>query len=146
MQIHPARSLRSPSGVAVLIDSDLVPLVLRLWALGLRTKASCQDFGESLGGSEPGLPPSDQRWVAFSAGRVWLKMRPDHAERLIGILGTDRELRPALCEWGRDDSWICVRPVTPDLRGGPPRTGDTHLFFPREHLRRVVEILDRHQR
>lgn len=125
------------------MDRDLVPLILRLWDLGLSTKASCQDFGESLKNSGPGLPPGDPRWGDFYAGRVWLKLAPAPAEHLVTVLGADRELSIAMNEWGRADSWLCVRPVVPDVYGGPARTKDTHLFFPRGHLDHMVDVLGR---
>lgn len=137
---HPTQLLHTPGGTPVPIDRDLVPLIRRLWERGIRTKASCQDYGESLTDSGPGMPSSDPRWADFHTGRVWLKMRPDHAERLITLLGANRELSFAMRQWGTADSWLCVRPVTPDLSGGPARTGDVHVFFPQKHLDRVVEV------
>ena len=143
LQTHETQLLRTSSGVHVPIDRDLVPLILRLWSLGLNTRASCQNFGESLEDSGPGIPPGDPRWSAFYADRVWLKLSPAPAEHLITLLGADKELSIAMNEWGRAASWLCMRPVVPDVYGGPARTRDTHLFFPRKHLDHVVEVLGR---
>ncbi|QUX26886.1 MULTISPECIES: hypothetical protein [Nocardiopsis] len=143
LKTHEIQLLEAPSGVRVPIDRELVPLVLRLWSLGMNTRASCQNFGESLKGSGPGMPPGDPRWSAFYTDRVWLKLRPAPAEHLITLLGADRDICIAMNEWGRAESWLCVRPVVPDVYGGPARTRDTHLFFPREHLDHVLEVLGR---
>lgn len=124
------------------IDCELVPLVSRLWGLGIDTRASCQDYGESLTAYAPGLPQGDQRWIDFYSGRVWLKLAIDHAERLVSLLSMDGDLQVAMSEWARPDSWLCVRPVVPSIITGRAYSAQTtHVFFPQSHLAQVVEVL-----
>ena len=49
-QVHPAQRLSAPDGTQADIDTEIVPLIRALWALGLATTASCQDFGEGTAG------------------------------------------------------------------------------------------------
>lgn len=124
------------------IDRELVPLVRRLWELGIDTRSSCQDYGESLTAPAPGRPPGDQRWIDFYSGRVWLKLATDHAELLMSLLSVDGDLRAAMSEWARPDSWLCVRPVVPNIITGRAYSAQTtHVFFPRPHLAQVVDVL-----
>lgn len=117
---------------------------MRLWDLGIRTKASCQDFGESLHTSPaPGIPAGDQRWADFYRGRVWLKLPADGAHDLTTLLSADTELRSCMREWARPRSWICVRFLVPNAFGATATTSpDAHIFFPREHLPRVMHTLE----
>ncbi|HET9079643.1 MAG TPA: hypothetical protein VFO01_03890 [Trebonia sp.] len=67
-QVHPAQRLSAPDGTVADIDTEIVPLVRALWALGLATTASCQDFGEGTAGQrETGLYPSRYGGDAFIA-------------------------------------------------------------------------------
>src|SRR5712664_3422691 len=50
LQIHSSQRLTTPDGTKADIDTEIVPLVRALWALGLTTTASCQDFGEGTAG------------------------------------------------------------------------------------------------
>jgi hypothetical protein len=80
--------------------------------------------------------------VEFFTGRVWVEMDADHAETVVGMLSRDGELRLAMSQWGMRESWWWVRPILPGLAGGRGRTSDSaHLFFPREHLDRVLDVL-----
>jgi hypothetical protein len=140
--VHPCRPLRTPHGVTVPIDHDLATLLPRLWDLGIHTKSSCQDYGESLAACGPGTPSADPRWIDFYSGRIWLLLRADHAERLVSILSRDRELHLSLAQWTLPDSWLCLRPVVPSMDGGTPQwSPDAHVFFPRKHLARVEAVL-----
>lgn len=140
--LHPWCPLRTPQGAQVPIDEDLVPFIARLWELGIRTRSSCQDYGAMLAASPPGLAAGDRRWVDFCAGRAWLELEAEDAERLVGLLSRDSELRLALSQWGLTESWWCVRPLLPELIGGRGRTAPSaHLLFPREHLDRVMNVL-----
>jgi hypothetical protein len=142
-QLHPTDSLATPNGTVVPIDRDIVPLVLRLWELGLHTKSSCQNYGESLAVSGPGMPPGAQRWASFHLDRVWLKLRPDDGERLVTLLARDPHLRFPMSQWDTPESWLCVKPVLPSPADGRPRPGSeaVHLFFPRDQLDRVLTVL-----
>ncbi|MFV2196177.1 hypothetical protein [Nocardiopsis sp. LOL_012] len=141
-QIHPFEQMTTPGGVQVPVDEDLVPLLERLWALGMRTKSSCQDYGALLAMSAPGLPAGDQRWVDFHADRCWVEMDAADAEELVGLLSRDGELRMAVSQWGTARSWLCVRPLLPALEKTSGHTASSaHLFFPREHLDRVLHVL-----
>ncbi|WP_152514125.1 hypothetical protein [Nocardiopsis valliformis] len=140
--LHPWRPLRTPQGAQVPIDEDLVPLITRLWELGIRTRSSCQDYGAMLAASPPGLAAGDRRWIDFCADRAWLELETEDAERLVGLVSRDPELRLALSQWGLTESWWCVRPLLPELIGGRGKTAPSaHLLFPREHLERVVNVL-----
>ncbi|RKS07201.1 hypothetical protein DFP74_2858 [Nocardiopsis sp. Huas11] len=141
--LHQSRILRTPQGSDVPIDGALVPFISRLWGMGMRTRSSCQDYGDLLAMSVPGLPAGDQRWIDFYKGRVWVELEAGHAEQLVGLLSRDRELHMALAQWGLPESWTCVRPILPDLTGGPARTAPSaHLFFPRSDVKRVVGVLE----
>jgi hypothetical protein len=93
--------------------------------------------------SAPGLPTGDQRWIDFYQGRAWVELEAEHAERLVGLLSRDKEVHIALAQWGLPESWMCVRPVLPDLAGGSARTApSTHLFFPQDQVERIADALD----
>ncbi|RCV56658.1 hypothetical protein [Marinitenerispora sediminis] len=141
MPRHPCERLTAPDGRTVHVDLALVRLISLLWNLGIRTRASCQDYGESLQ-AHPGLLSGDPRWIDFHRGRVWLKLRAADAQRLITMVSTDRELRAGLRRWATADSWLAVRPVVPDAFGvGADTSDDVHLFFPCAHLERVERLL-----
>ncbi|WP_160050865.1 hypothetical protein [Nocardiopsis sp. FR4] len=119
-------------------------LLRLLWESGVRTRSSCQDYGALLAMTAPGLPVGDQRWVDFYTGRVWVEMDAAHAEDLAGRLSRDGELRLAMSQWGMAESWVWTRPILPDLVGGRGRTADSaHVFFPRHHLQKVLNVLQR---
>lgn len=125
------------------IDRDIVPLVRRLWELGLHTKSSCQNYGESLLTSGPGMPAGSRRWGSFYLDRVWLKLRAIDGEHLVGLLSRDPYLRFPISQWAMPESWLCVKPVLPNPVSGQARSEleAVHLFFPREHLDRVLTAL-----
>jgi hypothetical protein len=121
-----------------------VDLLRLLWGLGVRTRSSCQDYGDLLAMSAPGLPVGDPRWVEFFTGRVWVEMDADHAEAVVGMLSRDGELHLAMSQWGMPESWLWFRPLLPDLARDRGRTSDSaHVFFPREHLPQVLKVLRR---
>ncbi|MFC7330311.1 hypothetical protein [Marinactinospora rubrisoli] len=141
MPRHPGDRLTAPDGRTVHIDLRLVPLIRLLWNLDIRTRASCQDYGESLQ-AHPGLPSGDPRWIEFHRGRVWLKLPAQDAQRLLTMVGTDRGLRAALRRWATADSWLAFRPVVLDAFGvGVETSNDVHLFFPSAHLGRIEHVL-----
>lgn len=73
---------------------------------------------------------------------MWVEIDADDTDSLMRVLVRDGELRLAVSQWGLPGSWMWVRPVLPDLVGEGVRAVDsTHLFFPREHLGRVVRVL-----
>lgn len=41
-QVHPAQTLIAPDGTAADIDTEIVPLVHALWALGLKRTVVCR--------------------------------------------------------------------------------------------------------
>ncbi|MFC4560311.1 hypothetical protein ACFO4E_00420 [Nocardiopsis mangrovi] len=136
--------LETPDGGTARIDRDIVPLVRRLWGIGIRLRASCQNFGESLH-EVPSLavPPGDHRWSGFYQDRVWLKLSSEHACRLVALLASNDELRSYMREWGGADSWICSRFIVPNAFGGDAVTSDdAHIFFPSTHLPVVICTLD----
>ncbi|MFL1381321.1 hypothetical protein [Nocardiopsis protaetiae] len=119
-----------------------MPLVGLLWERGIGTRSCCQDYGDLLALHAPGLPVGDPGWVAFFTGRVWVEIDTDDTDSLMRVLVRDGELRLAMSQWGLPGSWMWVRPVLPDMVGeGARAAGSTHLFFPREHLDRVVRVL-----
>jgi hypothetical protein len=45
---HPTINMRAPGTLSpVPIDQEIVPLIKAMWALGIETSASCQDFEDS---------------------------------------------------------------------------------------------------
>lgn len=95
-----------------------------------------------LAAAPPGLAAGDRRWIDFCADRAWLEPEAEDAERLVGLLSRDPELRLALSQWGLAESWWCGRPPLPELIGGRGKTAPSaHLLFPHEHLERVENVL-----
>ncbi|SIO85301.1 hypothetical protein [Nocardiopsis sp. JB363] len=98
--------LRTPQGVTVPINEDLVPLIPRLWDFGIRTRSNCQDYRAMLAASSPGLAAGDRRCIDFYVDRMWLELEAEDAKELVGLLS--RAPRSA---------WPCPSGASPSLGG-----------------------------
>lgn len=136
MADHPTTEMTTPDGDVVNIDTEIVPLIARLWKLGLKTLNSCQD----------------------NFGYVWIELFADDVERLLTIIaqsGNDfisERAREAFCLSPHDrDQLVTVyrRPADYWLLDVDPFSYDDEpevrlsisLRFPREQLVQVETAL-----
>lgn len=145
-QIHPTQRLTAPDGTEVDIDDEIVPLVRAVWALGLNTAASCQDFGDGTAGQRA-AKQHDPRYggdafIAYHAGYAWLKMpRADAARLLNMLLKTELHDRIAL-RW-TPNSWRIHVPIVFDEDiGGMTLAYATQIFFPRDQTDSLTSVLE----
>ncbi|MGI5206173.1 hypothetical protein ACQEU6_31955 [Spirillospora sp. CA-108201] len=140
--IHPSMALTTPAGDDVEIDLDMVPLVRRLWALGLRTGGCCQDLGASIRcGPGWATGPGRQRHADFYAGQVWLKMPAEDARAMLDMLARVLpQIKDRLSRWTRADAWeVFVYLVADERRVVPSCWAQIH--FPKAQLLEVTEAL-----
>jgi len=143
-QVHPTQCLVAPGGTEVDIDVEMVPLVQRLWELGLATKGCCQDFGDSiLNNGHRSTSPDDarQRFAGFYSGKAWLKMPTDDAKRLISALGSHPTFGPRMRRWTHPEAWMNILYIFPSANGGADLADAAQLHFPREQLPELAETL-----
>jgi hypothetical protein len=144
-QVHPAVSLRFPSGGQVDIDEELVPLVERLWSLGFATAGCCQDFGESIEMNQHRSTTSDddrKRHADFHRGRVWLKLPEADAIRLITLLGRHPVFGERVRRWTHPEAWQNVIYIFPAADGDAQRTSAAQLTFPHSQLADLIAALE----
>ena len=143
--VHPTERLTSPLGEAIDIDAEMVPLIRRLWALGLQTKGCCQDFGESImHNGHRSTSPDDarRRFADFFRGQAWLKMPTDDATRLISMISDHPIFGPRLKRWTHADAWMNIIYIFPASDGAVEPANAAQLHFPRLQLPELVTALD----
>jgi hypothetical protein len=144
IQVHPAERLVPPGGGEIEIDLEMVPLIHRLWAMGLETKGCCQDFGESIehNGRRSTTPDDDrQRFADFYRGQAWLKMPVPDATRLISSISNHPLFEQRLRRWTHAEAWMSIAYIFPDDQGVAELTTSAQLHFPRVQLPELVETL-----
>jgi hypothetical protein len=148
-QVHPVQRLTAPDGTEVDIDAEIVPLVQAVWALGLATTSSCQDFGDGVAGQRgDGHDPAEKHgdaFIAYYAGWSWLKMPVPDALRLLNLLlGTG--FRDKITFRWEQDTWRLHIPVLYDEAAGIVPGSDVQIYFPCEQLgeltRTVAQLRD----
>jgi hypothetical protein len=144
-QVHSVRRLSAPDGTQADIDAEIVPLVRALWALGLATTASCQDFGEGTAGQRKAdLYPSrygGDAFIAYYAGWAWLKMPVPDAQRLATILlGT--EFRDKVTRRWEPGSWRMHVPLIFEEASGITLASTAQIHFPREQTAALTSVLE----
>lgn len=143
-QVHPTEHLVAPSGDEIDIDVEMVPLIRRLWDMGLTTKGCCQDFGDSiLNNGHRSTSPDDarQRFADFYSGQAWLKMPTEDATRLISELGTHPTFGPRFRSWTHPDAWMNIVYIFPSDGGGAELANAAQLHFPSVQLSELVDAL-----
>jgi hypothetical protein len=145
-QIHPAQRLTTPEGTEVDIDTEIVPLVRALWALGLATTASCQDFGEGTAGQRTvNQHPSrygGDAFIAYYTGYAWLKMPTPDAQWLANmLLGT--EFHDKVTRRWEPGSWRMHVPLIFDESCGIVPAYATQIHFPREQIASLTDTFER---
>jgi hypothetical protein len=143
-QVHPAQTLIAPDGTAPDIDTEIVPLVHALWALGLKTVASCQDFGEGTAGQRAmSQRPSrygGDAFIAYYTGYTWLKMPMPDAQSLTRMLiGT--EFHDHVTRRWEPGSWRMHVPVVFDQNQGIILDRAAQIHFPREQTGHLTSLL-----
>lgn len=134
-EVHPAKSLSTPSGLPVSIDAELVPVIRALWALNLTTLMCCQDVGEAM--AQGGMWPLPQRWHSFLRGYAWLKMPLNDAHQLMTLLSLTPEFEPRLTAKA-EDGWDCK------VWLGPEGLSDyANIYLPRQQLTELATVLQR---
>ena len=144
-QIHPAQRLTTPDGTEADIDTAIVLLVRALWALGLATTASCQDFGEGTAGQRKlNQRPSrygGDAFIAYYTGYAWLKMpTPDAQELATMLLGT--EFRDRVTRRWEPGSWRMHVPLIFDENHGIVPASAAQIHFPREQIPSLILTLE----
>jgi|1186.fasta_scaffold26040_2 hypothetical protein len=145
LQIHPAQRLIAPDGTGAEIDTEIVPLVRALWALGMATTASCQDFGEGTAGQRKvNQRPSrygGDAFIAYYTGYAWLKMPTPDARRLGNmLLGT--EFHDKVTGRWEAGSWRMHVPLVFDESRGIVPAYATQIHFPREQIASLTATLE----
>lgn len=142
--IHPNQRLVTPDGDAVDIDVELVPVVQRLWDLGLTTSASCQDLGEATQGLRElnPQPPcyGGDAFVGFTRGYAFLKFPVADAKKLLNtLLGTSFRNRVSL-RW-QSGSWRMNVPLVCEEQGGIDLSSFAQIYFPRGQISELTHVL-----
>jgi hypothetical protein len=143
-QIHPSERLIIPGGEATDIDVEMVPLMRRLWAMGLVTNGCCQDFGESIARNGHGSTTTDddrERLATFFKGRAWLKMPTGDAIRLIGMIKGDPRLGQLLGRWTHPEAWMNIVYILPNAQNGAALAATAQLHFPVLHIPELIAAL-----
>jgi hypothetical protein len=143
-QVHPTEPLITPEGEAIDIDAEMVPLIRRLWAVGMQTKGCCQDFGDSiLNNGHRSTSPDDarQRFADFYSGQAWLKMPTTDAVRLISTISGHPRFADRLRRWTHPEAWMNVVYIFPDEEDGAALANAAQLHFPRVQLPELVTAL-----
>lgn len=144
-QVHPAQRLPAPDGTVADIDTEIVPLVRALWALGLVTTASCQDFGEGTAGQRkadqyPSRYGGDA-FIAYYTGWAWLKMPVPDAQRLATmLLGT--EFHDKVARRWEPGSWRMHVPLIFDENRRIAPAGTAQIHFPRQQTASLTLTLE----
>lgn len=143
--VHPWSHLQAPDGTDVKIDIEMVPVVRALWLLGLRTTASCQDFGEGTElqrqWSESASYGHGDAFISYHRGYAWLKMPvPDALGLANTLLGTD--FRDRLTRRWTSGSWRMHIPLVHHEGAsiGPAETAQIH--FPRDQIGELARTLE----
>jgi len=144
-QVHPAQRLSAPDGTQADIDTEIVPLVRTVWAHGLVTTASCQDFGEGTAGQRrTDLYPSrygGDAFIAYYIGWAWLKMPVADAQRLANTLvGT--EFHDKVTRRWEPDSWRMHIPLIFEAGQGIAPASTAQIHFPREQIASLTRTLE----
>ena len=144
-QIHPVHRLAAPDGTEADIDTDIVPLVRAVWALGLATTASCQDFGEGTAGQRNAVPHAARyggdAFIAYYTGWAWLKMPLPDAHRLTTmLLGT--EFRDRVARRWEPGSWRMHVPLVFEEGTGITPASAAQIHFPREQTASLTLTLE----
>jgi len=130
---------------ATRVDTEIVPLVQALWALGLATTASCQDFGEGTAGQrkvDRRLPEKGgNAFIAYYTGFTWLKMPTPDAQRLATIL-LNTEFRDKVTRRWEQGSWRMHVPVIFDESQGIVPASTTQIHFPRQQVATLTRALE----
>jgi hypothetical protein len=143
-QVHPTERLILPGGGDADVDVEMVPLIRRLWAMGLETTGCCQDFGESIlknGHRSTSTNDARQRWVDFYSGYAWLKMPTDHAESLVATLGRLPKFAERMRRWTHPEAWMNIAYIFPGDEDSADIADAAQLHFPRVQLPELVEAL-----
>jgi hypothetical protein len=146
LQIHSSQRLTTPDGTKADIDTEIVPLVRALWALGLTTTASCQDFGEGTAGQRMASQrPSrygGNAFIAYYTGYAWLKMPLPDAQRLANTL-IGSEFHDKVTRRWEPGSWRMHVPLVFEENRGITLENAAQIHFPREQITRLTITLER---
>ncbi|MDW4917718.1 hypothetical protein [Streptomyces californicus] len=144
--IHPHQPLITPAGEEVSIDIRMVPVIERLWKIGLRTTACCQDVGEAtraVRDSQRSAPSTfdGAGFIAYHDGYALLKMPREDAQTLADLLGRMPTLSAAISDrWG-PEGWRMNVPLLHN--DGVTQLGaDAWVHFPKDQIPALTEALD----
>jgi hypothetical protein len=143
VNVHPALRLELPGGGEAVIDTDMVPLIRALWALGLQTTGCCQDLGESVA-THPNWAEGIElnRHATYWMGQAWLKMPLNDALTFLDKVNADEGFHERLRRWRHPDSWETYAYLLPG-DGGARLSTWAQIHFPKQQLAAVVTALQR---
>jgi hypothetical protein len=146
---HPTQTLTDPQGASIEIDTELVPLIERLWRLGLETISCCQNGGEAM---QPlvRLAPHLDAEAARRLGCAYVDFTVDSGLRFLTAIansGPRNDFYVRMVHWAAPGAWhVAVRPedVATDDETQPSEF-DLWLLqvaFPRTDLDEILRRLD----
>ncbi|MFG3404114.1 hypothetical protein [Streptomyces sp. NPDC048142] len=144
--IHPHQPLTTPAGEEVNVDIGMVPVIERLWKIGLRTTACCQDVGEATRSVRDGRHPSPLAYsgdgfIAYHDGYALLKMPREDAQTLADLVARMPAFAEAISDrWG-PEGWRMNVPLLHD--DGVTHLGtDAWIHFPNVQIPTLTTALD----
>ncbi len=147
-QLHETTRLTPPGASNPAdIDNGMVPLIQRLWAMGLTTMACCQDNGEAVEaerGHTPGKEPTGRHgFIEYHRGWAWLKMPVHDTLTLLSALSEHETFASRTkIRWQRG-SWRIHIPVihdTTEFRAAPY----AQIYFPKDQIPELTDALAAH--
>lgn len=144
-QLHETTQLIPPySTERVNIDNGMVPLIERLWAMGLKTMACCQDNGEAVeaerGQSRGSESTGQHGFIEYHRGWAWLKMPTQDTYSLLAALSEHETFGARIkVRWQRG-SWRMHIPLIYEemqFRAAPY----AQIYFPKEQIAGLTAAL-----
>jgi hypothetical protein len=143
-QIHASQRLPAPDGAEVDIDDEMVPLIRALWALGLTTVASCQDFGEGTAGQRAASRHTPRyggdAFIAYYTGYAWLKM-PLPDTQLLARMLLSTEFHDKITQRWTPGSWRMHVPLVFGEARGFALAKAAQIHFPRNQIPSLTSAL-----
>ncbi|MEU8799169.1 hypothetical protein [Spirillospora sp. NPDC048819] len=140
--VHPYERLTLPNGSQADIDLEMIPLMRALWAMGLKTVASCQNLGESIT-AEPEGAGQGRRHAAYLTGQAWLRMPTQDAQTMLGHLAQSPVFADRFGRWTHPDAWENYVYLLPgrDDDGVVQLSSCAQIHFPAPQILEVVDAL-----
>ncbi|MEW2634677.1 hypothetical protein AB0903_24300 [Streptomyces sp. NPDC048389] len=142
--VHPHKTLTAPDGRQVDIDIAMVPLIERLWQMGLATTACCQNVGQATIAvrDQKGItgPYRGDDFIAYHYGWALLKMPRTDAIRLVDMLARVPALTEFIEQRWKAASWRMNVPLVHET-GTTDLAEDALLHFPSDQISAISQAL-----